>query len=203
MGCNMKKVISILLAIAILWFVFLRNDAVRFGPGVLAPDPPKQVNIIFPKSFPFKDYTITPLAKFHIKARVLSRENYRWDRESNISPVDLALGWGRMSDEKVLDLIDISQSNRRYRWWTDKFPIPRREIETHSANMHLVPANQSVKSMINRTRKGDIVEFSGYLIRIDMKDGWHWISSLSRDDTRNNACELVWVENFEIQKLFL
>ena len=122
----MKKIIYLLLAIAVLWFVFLRNGAVRLGPGVLAPDPPKQVNTVSPRSFSFKDYTITPLARFHIKAKVLSRKNYRRGRESNISSVDLALGWGRMSDEKVLDFIDISQSNRWYRWWADKFTILRR-----------------------------------------------------------------------------
>lgn len=198
----MKKIIYVLVAIAVLWFFLPRNSAVRLGPGVLAPDPPKQVSTVSPKSFSFKDkdYTITPLARFHIKAKVLSRKNYRWDRESNICSVDLALGWGRMSDEKVLDFIDISQSNRWYRWSADKFPIPRREIETHSGNMHLVPANQSVKSTISRTRTGDIVEFSGNLIRIDAKDGWHWVSSLSRTDSGSHSCELVWVENFKIQK---
>ena len=196
----MKKIIIILLAGAILWFVFSRKNTVRFSPGVLAPDSPKQVNITTPKPFPFKDYTITPLAIFHIQAKVLSKKNYYWGRESKIFPVDLALGWGRMSDESVLDCIDISQSNRWYYWWTDKFPIPRREIETHSGNMHLIPRDHSIKSMINHTRKGDIIEFSGYLIRIDTKDGWHWISSLSRTDTGSHSCELVWVESFEIQK---
>ncbi len=196
----MKKAIYILLAIAVLWFVFLGDDHVSLGPGVLAPNPPKQVKIISPKSFSFKDYTITPLAKFHIESKVLSKTNYNWGRESDLSPVDLALGWGKMSDERVLDSIDISQSNRWYRWRTDKFPIPRREIETHSANMHLIPANKSIKSMINRTRIGDIVEFSGNLIRVDAKDGWHWLSSLSRTDKGGHSCELIWVEKFEIQK---
>ncbi len=197
---NMKKAIFILLATVILWFIFLRNDTVRFGPGVLAPDPPKQVNNVSPKSFSFKDYTITPLSKFYIKAKILSKKNYRRGRESDLSPVDLALGWGRMSDQSVLDFIDISQSNRWYRWRTDNFPIPRKEIETHSGNMHLIPANQSVKAMIKRARKGDIVEFSGSLVRIDAKDGWHWISSLSRMDTGGHSCELVWVENFNTKE---
>ena len=196
----MKKIIYILLAIVVLWFVFLRNNQVSLVPGVLAPNPPKQVKIISPKTFSFKDYTITPLAKFHIKAKVLSKKKYNLGRESDLSPVDLALGWGNMSNERVLDSIDISQSNRWYRWRTDKFPIPRREIETHSANMHLIPANKSIKSMINRTRIGDIVEFSGNLIRVDAKDGWHWLSSLSRTDNGGHSCELIWVEKFEIQK---
>ena len=60
--------------------------------------------------------------------------------------------------------------------------------------------NKSIKSMINRTRIGDIVEFSGNLIRVDAKDGWHWLSSLSRTDKGGHSCELIWVEKFEIQK---
>lgn len=183
-----------------MWYFFLREEVVRLGPGVLAADPPKQVKILSPVSFSFKNYTITPLAKFHIKAKVLSRKNYRLGRESDLSPVDLALGWGKMSDESVLDLIDILQSNRWYKWWTNEFPIPRREIETHSANMHLIPESKAVKSMINRARKGDIVEFSGSLVRVDAKDGWRWISSLSRTDIGKHSCELVWVENFNIQE---
>ena len=135
----MKKIIYILLAIAVFWFVFLRKNYVSLGPGVLAPNTPKQVKIAFPELVPFKNYTITPLAKFHIIAKVLSKENYNFGRESELSSVDLAFGWGNMSDESVLDSIDISQSNRYYRWWTNTFPISRREIESHSANMHLIP----------------------------------------------------------------
>ena len=145
----MKKIIYILLAGAILWFFFLRNNAVRLPPGVLAPDSPQQENITYPQTFPFKDCIITPLATFHIKAKVLSKRDYSEGRESEVSPVDLALGWGKMSDESVLDSINISQSNRWYRyWWTDKPPIPESEIETHSANMHLIPKDQSVESVI-------------------------------------------------------
>ena len=195
---NMKKAIFALSIAGVFWFIFLRTDAVRFDPGVLAADPPKQVKIDSPEKFSFKDYTVTPLATFSVKARVLSIKRYRWGRESEISPVDLALGWGRMSDQSVLDHIDVSQSNRWYRWRTDSFPIPRREIETHSGNMHLIPADPSVEETMNQVRKGEIVEFSGSLVRIDARDNWHWVSSLSRRDTGGRACELVWVEQFDI-----
>lgn len=196
----MKKLIYLVLFIALVWFFFIRDDSVKLGPGVFAKDPPIQENVTSLKSFKYKGYTITPLAKFHIKAKVLSKKQYRWGREAELSPVDLALGWGRMSDEKVLSSIKISQSNRWYYWWSDNLPIPKREIETNSANMHLIPANDKVKSIIDDVCKGDIVEFSGFLVRVDAKDGWHWVSSLTRSDTGSNACELVWVEQFEIKK---
>ena len=46
-----------------------------------------------------------------------------------------------MSDEAVIDQIEISQSGRWYRWHSDALLIPKLEIQTHSANMHLIPAD--------------------------------------------------------------
>ena len=37
-------------------------------------------------------HTITPLQPFRLEARVLGREDYRFDRGARISPTDLALG---------------------------------------------------------------------------------------------------------------
>ena len=65
--------------------------------------------------------------------------------------------------------------------------------------MHIIPANDLVDSELDRVRTGDIVEFKGKLVRVDDKDGWHWASSLTRNDTGSHACELIWVEEFGIQ----
>ena len=120
-------------------------------------------------------------------------------RESDLSPVDLALGWGNMSDERILSDIEISQSGRFYRWQVDSFPIPRREIETHSANMHLIPANEAVKDEIEKVREGEIIEISGSLVEVlSNNDGWRWTSSLTRTDTGSGACELILVDSFNI-----
>ena len=196
----MKKTIYLFLAVFILFYFFSKQRIVNLGPGVMAADDPKQVNMRLAESFMFKNYRITPLAEFSIRAKVLSKKNYRYGRASELSPVDLALGWGNMSDENIIRSIRIGQSNRWYRWWTRKFPISRREIETHSANMHLIPANNTVKSAFHDVRKGDIVEFSGNLIRIDADDGWYWVSSLTRNDTGGHSCELIWIEDFSIEQ---
>ncbi len=170
------------------------------GPGVHAKESPRQTGIKEPFSFNHGDYTVTPLARFWIRAKVLSREDYRFDREAELSPVDLALGWGNMSDESVVAQIEISQGGRWYRWSTKEPPIPVREIETHSANMHLIPADDALKSDIEKVRTGEIVELSGHLVEIKASDGWRWKSSLTREDTGASACELIWVERFQIIK---
>ncbi len=139
-------------------------------------------------------YEITPLEKFNFEARVLRSEHYSMDRESQLAPVDLALGWGPMATQPVLDKVSITQSNRFYYWHVDEFPISRREIEVHSANMHMVPANADVERALNSVRPGQQVRFSGFLIEARGTDGWRWKSSLTREDTGAGACELVWVE---------
>jgi len=195
---SMKKIAGILLVLTLFWFAFLRKSEITHGPGVTAPENPVQASIQNPVPFEHKKYTVTPLAQFDLTARVLSRKDYRWDRDSRLSPIDLALGWGRMSDEAVLEHIKISQQFRWYRWTIKEFPIPKREIEEHSANMHMAPADRAVRKRMMRIRKGDIVKIGGYLIGVLGEDGRRWTSSLTRTDTGNHACELVWVERFEI-----
>ena len=46
-------------------------------------------------------------------------------------------------------------------------------------------------------RVGEIVELRGRLVEASRADGWHWRSSLSRDDSGAGACELMLVEAIE------
>jgi hypothetical protein len=193
-----KKLLFLLLVALTVWKLVSDPGEVTLGPGVMVKESPTQIDIDNPTSFEFGNHKITLLAKFHIKAKVLSREDYTFDQGSDISPVDLALGWGRMSDEAVIKHIQISQSARWYRWRTDTLPIPSREIETHSANMHLIPADDLVETEIKGARRGDIIELEGYLVEVISDDGRRWKSSLTRDDTGANACEVIWVEQFEV-----
>ena len=170
-------------------------------PGVLVAAVPQQQALVAGVSPMQKgNYSIKPLAKFSLSARVLSRADYSWDTESELAPIDLALGWQRMSDSAVLAKIDISQSGRFYFWHVLDFPIPEQEIIESSANMHLIPADQTVLLDIERTRAGDVVTFDGYLVEADGPNGYKWVSSLTRSDSGAGACEVVWVENFGISQ---
>jgi hypothetical protein len=194
----MKKILFLLIMVG-AWKFYHYESQVSLGPGVMVREQPQQEKIISPLSHRLNAYTINEVATFNIKAKVLSKENYYSDRGSDISPIDLALGWGNMSDESVLAKIEITQSRRFYYWRLESFPIPRKEIESHSANMHIIPASDSVKSTIKKIRKGDIVEMSGSLVNaISNDDNWTWRSSQTRNDTGNGACELFWVENIRI-----
>lgn len=194
----MKKFLGLAIVMLVCWKLFGPDTVVELGAGVMVTDVPMQTEPLNDEPFEFKSYRITPLADFKIKAKILSKENYSLGQEADLSPVDLALGWQNMSDESVLKNINISQSGRWYRWHAQQFPIPRNEIETQSANMHMVPANDQVADTIANAKQGEIIELSGYLIRADADDGWHWQSSLTRDDVGVNSCELVYVEQFRV-----
>lgn len=165
------------------------------SPGVLAPGVPEQIDLDDGASLRRGDVMLRTRAHFALTARVLSREDYRMDGGASLAPIDLALGWGRMSDSDVLKDITISQENRFYHWHVEHFPIPRREIETSSANMHMIPADDAVRHELERVRTGEVIHLEGFLVDASRPDGWHWRTSMTREDTGNGACELVYVES--------
>jgi hypothetical protein len=144
-------------------------------------------------------YRVVPLEPFTIEATVLSAKRYRFDRESDLAPVDLALGWGPMANPAVSRQIRVSQSDRWYYWRVSEFPIPQREIEAHSANMHMIPATPEIEDRLEALRPGDAVRLKGYLVEASAPDGWRWRSSLSRTDTGAGACEVVWLEALDVR----
>lgn len=181
------------------WQAWSTREIVR-TPGILAPDNPQQAALdADAASFDYRGFEIHPLAQFALTARVLHRENYYFDRLSRLVPTDLALGWGRMSDSAVLSTIGIEQGDRFFFWHTAAFVIPRREIETHSANMHLIPATAAVAHRLKQVRAGNLITLSGELVEAHSAGGWSIRSSLTRDDTGAGACELVWVESLDLQ----
>jgi hypothetical protein len=144
--------------------------------------------------FTVGDASAEPLAGFSIAARVLAREDYDDDREARYAPLDLALAWGRMRDDQVLSQLDISQSGRFYRYrWSGEPPLPPDELVRSSANMHLIPADASVRAALDGIDADDRVRIDGWLVQVRASDGWQWRSSLTREDAGAGACELIYV----------
>jgi len=193
-----KGFVAFALFIIILIYFFYPETVVTYPAGVTAPDQPKQTNSIDLREWNLDEFRFKALAEYQIKARVLSRNNFSVGKESEISPLDLALGWGPMSDQNIIDKIDISQSNRWYRWKADVLPISSREVSLNSANVHIIPKDEIIEKKFDRVYEGSLIEMKGYLVEVTTTDGWRWRSSLKRDDTAGGSCELFWVENLEV-----
>ena len=185
---------AILLLLLAAYFVDDYRHA-RHAPGVLVAADPYQGPV--GPGVPWKENgnQFTPIADFHLRARILRTESYWFDRASAISPLDLAVGWGPLSDQTVLDEMSISQGQRWYTWRPAhrRLPLPSDEIVSHSANIHTVPSTPEIKKQLRALRAGDIADLDGYLVEVKMANGGKWTSSLTRTDVGGGACELMWV----------
>ena len=172
-----------------VWHLIAHRD-ISHDPGVLAPEDPVQQELSGAAVIPRGDFRLRPRAQFSATVRILRREDYALGELARLVPTDFAVGWGPMSDSAVLANIEISQSNRFYFWSTRTWPIERADIETHSANWHVIPANAQVRSVLDDLRTGSVVELSGQLVDIEGREA-RMATSLSRKDTGAGACEIL------------
>ena len=183
-----RRLVFIAAALVSLWLIWPALRPTPPAPPLSLPDGQLQLS----------GHRIIPLQPFSLEARVLGREDYYLDRPAQLSPTDLALGWGPMAEPANYQRVAISQRNRWYYWRVDEFFIPRRDIERHSANMHMIPANPVVAKTRARVKREQRISLHGQLVRVEGDDGFRWVSSLSRDDTGDGACEVIWLEHLEI-----
>lgn len=156
---------------------------------------PVQVDFESFPSWRLDDFTLEGVATYELDAVVLSRKNYRFGRMSGIAPYDLALGWGPMSDGTVLSELKFSQAHRWYFFrWNGTPPASETDMQTHSANVHIIPADRSVRAALRGVGAGDVVRLRGRLVDVYGPEGEEWKTSRRRDDTGDGACEIFHVE---------
>jgi len=187
-----------LAALAILGIYKLYSAReIAHAPGVLVTADPEQNDIDSADTIERGEFRLRPRAEFSATVRVLRREEYSLGPLAKLMPTDFAVGWGPMSDTSVLASIEISQGNRFYYWRTENWPIGRADIERHSANWHVIPENAAVGRVLDRLRRGSVVELRGRLV--DIEGGESGMrTSLSRNDTGAGACEILLVESATI-----
>lgn len=143
-------------------------------------------------------WTVTPKAEFRIAGRVLRTERYRMEWQSTLSPIDLALGWGKLSSAEADRWVSWSQSGRWYFYeWKAGSPYQGNFIKEHSANVHVIPATENLKVAVTRLHTGEVVLLEGLLVNIDgnqESNNYWWHTSLSRSDSGDGSCELLYLQ---------
>jgi hypothetical protein len=199
---NWRNVFWVTITIGGLWQGWhdWRLRPLQPADGVIAPIDPFQTELVGVPPFAHGRWMLTPRARYEITARILSREDYRFDALSDLVPEDLALGWGPMSDNRVLMAFDISQAARFYFWRAKAaLPISREDVIEHSANTHVIPADAIIGVQLSRLRRGQVVHLTGLLIDGVRDDGRSIRTSLSRSDTGDGACEVMLVQQVDVR----
>jgi hypothetical protein len=172
---------------------------VRHGPGPVAPDRPGQERIGGPP-FEHRGARLFPRARFQVEARVLATERYYLDPVADLSPVDLALGWGPMSDEAVLDQLDISQGERFvYAIPRGRLPISHTLFQLTFSNFHVIPATAEIERELKSLRRGEVVRLQGLLVDVERPGAARWKSSLARTDYGQGACEILFATHLAVR----
>ena len=182
------------------WWLYERS--VSRPPGVLVAAEPSQQMLDPAPEFGDRGYRFIQRARYNITARVLRREIYRLDGGASLAPVDLAVGWGALSDTRIVDQLEFSQMGRFF-YWKPKdyatFPLAAETLIAQGAQMHLIPATKDIDHRIRKLRPGQIVTIGGYLVDVRGPGGFVWNTSLTRTDTGGGACEIVWAETLEVR----
>lgn len=132
------------------------------------------------------------LASYEIEA-VVKSTNRQWDYPAQVSQYDLALAWGDLNREDIDATITYGQSGRFYSYrWSPETPVSPAYIGSHSANVHLIHSDRSTLKQIRAIDKDDHIRLQGYLVQVNFPSG-AWRSSLTRNDSGNGACEILYV----------
>ena len=189
-----------LLSVTFAWS-FLRGSGPLPSPGPLPH--PVQRALDEPLDLPAPDgFTFTAVDDYEVEALIASRKRYRWDREAEVSPVDLLLVWGDAAAHGNPQVVSWSQRDRFGYWnWPSDGSLRLTDggINSLAANTHIIPPTDDPATcrQILALRRGDHVRLRGYLVNIRADKGWWWKTSRARGDTWGGACEVFYVTEVE------
>lgn len=147
-------------------------------------------------------FTLTPVAEYQLSGVVVSKETYAYDWKSEISPVDLAIVWGKLAEPEHKKYVSFSQRNRWYFYeYRPDSPLDQSYINSHSSNNHIIPASENVSTALRAIKKREKVMLEGFLVNVKgtYKGGTvYWNTSLTRKDSGDGSCELFYVTKAKI-----
>ncbi|MBU0598381.1 hypothetical protein KKF61_05350 [Patescibacteria group bacterium] len=212
-----KKTINILLVLSIIVFAatfFLRHSlpAVEaIMPEVYIAPQQEQVqeNVVSIEKDGFVA-VVTKKYKYNLSGLVVSQHNsnvwYDYYHKSDpFNTKDLCVTWGD-------NITNGSYLNGKYKsgdftcYWDFKTWEDYEELDDYQiANNHLIPANDEIEKKIKSVKIGDQISFSGYLSNYSTTtaDGQTLGTrgtSITREDTGDNSCEVVYVTDFNVLK---
>ena len=147
-------------------------------------------------------FIITPVTEYRLSGVVVGKGTYSSDWGGEISPVDLAISWGRLAQPESSQYIKYTQGNRWYLYqYKPGSPFDNSYIISHSSNNHIIPATENIRRAVKAVRKKDKIVLEGFLVNVKgiyKEQPVAWNTSLSRTETGSGSCELFYVSKVRI-----
>lgn len=168
--------------------------------GAAIKHPPTQTTIRGGKWWRHKNYTLTPLAEYQVEGVVLSKAGNN-DELSDVSPIDLVLGWGTMSDPQVIPTAHFQQAHRGFRVTFDQLPpdTPWSSLMNQFANFSVIFADAAAARQIAGVPVGKTVILKGKLVQVQLPNGLVWKSGTEAAGVTGGETRLIWVEQVTVK----
>jgi hypothetical protein len=181
------------------YFFFKEYQLTHFEKKITSE--PIQRRIFFGTKWIKDEFQIIPRAEYKIAGKIMSTNPIK--DSLTLSPLDFAITWGPMTDEDILKYFSWRHDGRiLFRDFRSDVPLATEIIETHSGNIHAIPANEEIFKKLEEISAGDEVYLYGILVDVkNIKNGQVFKTSLSRNDwgfAFGASCELFWIEEVEI-----
>ena len=190
------------------WHWYHYDRAVAHPPGIVVEVGPRiEVGETREPWDDDKGFHYASLGRFSGRAMVLSRRNYDIGEFASLSPTDLALGWGELSDPRIVDQLAFAQlksfSGRfvvpEIRGGSELAKRPREELETlftALTHVHSIPGDPTIRKTLAGIRPGQVIRFEATLVLAEAPGGARYASSLALGD---HDCEIAWIDRLELE----
>ncbi len=149
--------------------------------------------------------TIAFKAHYSISGRVVDIQTYGDYKDFNVmAPVDFGMVWGPFAKDEYQKRVTWSSYGTRFlsfytsdsRWTGEIGGMSA--VQSMFSNNHLIPADDAIKKQIDAIKKNQYVKLEGYLVTVYASSPTityaPWESSLTRLDSGDGACEIMYVE---------
>lgn len=152
------------------------------------------------------------LAEYDLQGRVLAVAQYWWNifermfqsyyLEDNIIRYrDVWVWWWYMAQDDYAERFNRRSSGRTlypgFKTKEDRYYMFDRfsweDINSHISHNHIIPANNHVKRLLHWIEKWQYIHIKWYLVGLHWDNGYHLVSSTTRNDMWDGACETVYV----------
>jgi hypothetical protein len=190
-----KLLILIVLALVGWWALrtqhggMLAAQAPRSADGVLVSTEPAFGGLDFtPPWNPLGDYQQMPLGSIDVTARVLARLDYPRVGYGKVLPTDLVLGWGPMSDNRIIDHVAIRQVDRGVELVPDETDAITAAAARASVMVVAVYSDyQAHTAALDALRIGDVIHLYGWRLKLKNAEGSTWSGGSGREKVGERA----------------
>jgi hypothetical protein len=191
-----KKLLAVALLVLAGWWLLrtqhqgpLAPQAPRPADGVLVSAEPVYGGLDFQRTWmPLGAFQQMPEGTMDVTARILARLDYPRAGLGEIFPTDLVLGWGPMSDNRVIDHTTIRIADRGLTVTPDEAAgITAKAARAFTMVIAVYSDFRPHAAALDALRVGDVIHLYAWQLKVKRADGSVWNGGSGQEEIGDRA----------------